>query len=305
MGGRSLKRCKGFKPCLLNPLAVPAACFSCKLYDGPRPKPPRALPGYEGFTSKDNPPSEDAIETTCAYCGRLFFGPKNKLYCSRSCYKKAYRQRRLARGNQNREFAVQKCVICGREFYPHTDPQHQKTCGGACKKQYLAQKYGIGIPKNYPPALPQQRGADMETRSNCPAHHLRECVAQIKRHNPDAALSPSSLDALAAMLSSRISWWRTISRPRQAVLLDIAVSYGVHGLMGMQPLLVAMRAGKWEQARQVLLNSRYAMFMAESGRGKYSVENARQLSTGAWTVIPEYVPGEDDEDEDDDEQLWF
>ena len=132
----------------------------------------------------------------------------------------------------------------------------------------------------------------METRANCPAHHLRECVEQIRRHNPAAEVSPSSLDALAALLAAKISWWRSLSRARQAVLLDVAVTYGVHGLLSMERLLIALRAGKWEQARQALLNSRYA---AMAGRG--AVENARQLATGAWTIIPVYTP--DDEDEDD------
>ena len=133
----------------------------------------------------------------------------------------------------------------------------------------------------------------METRNNCPAHHLRECVEQIKRHNPNADVTPSSLDALAALLAARLSWWRSLSRPRQAVLLDVAVTYGVHGLLSMERLLSYLRASKWEQARQVLLNSRYASI---AGRG--AVENARQLATGAWTIIPVYIPSDDEEDEE-------
>lgn len=172
----------------------------------------------------------------------------------------------------------------------------------------MQRKYKRRLSENYPNEIKQEeqkKELSVETRANCPVQHLRECVEQIKRHNPDAAVSPSSLDALATMLAARLSWWRTISRPRQAVLLDIAISYGVNGLFGMTSLLGAMRAGKWEQARQVLLNSRYAMHMANLGNGKYSVENARQLSSGAFTVIPEYIPSDDDEDEEDDEQLWL
>ena len=65
----------------------------------------------------------------------------------------------------------------------------------------------------------------------------------------------------------------------------------------MERLLIALRAGKWEQARQALLNSRYASM---AGRG--AVENARQLATGAWTVIPVYTPDDEDEEEDENEQ---
>ena len=98
------------------------------------------------------------------------------------------------------------------------------------------------------------------------------------------------------MLAVRITWYRSLSRPRQAVLLDIAITYGVHGLCSMERLLLFMRSGKWEQARQALLNSRYASM---AGRG--AVENARQLVDNAWTVNPEYVPCDDEEDELDDE----
>lgn len=135
----------------------------------------------------------------------------------------------------------------------------------------------------------------METRANCPAQHLRECVEQIKRHNPNAEVTPSSLDALALLLAAKLSWWRSLSRARQAVLLDVAVTFSVHGLLSMERVLTALRAGKWEQARQAMLNSRYASFA-----GKAAVENARQLSTGAWTIIPEYVPDDDNEDDNDD-----
>jgi hypothetical protein len=263
------------------------------------------LPGYEQFTAYDKPSPENAVESVCPICGRLFYAPKNKIYCSSFCKKKAYRLRRSERGGTNRKFQRQRCLVCGRWFRPKTS--NQVTCGGSCTQKYFVKKYHRGVASNHPAVPSQTSGvsAKMETRSNCPVQHLRECVEQIKRHNPAANVSPSSLDALASMLASRLSWWRTISRPRQAVLLDIAISYGVNGLLGMTPLLVAMRAGKWEQARQILLNSRYAMHMANLGYGKFSVENARQISSGAWTVIPEYIPSEDDEDEEDDDQLWL
>lgn len=66
--------------------------------------------------------------------------------------------------------------------------------------------------------------------------------------------------------------------------------------MSLERFQIAMRAGKWEQARQALLNSRYA-----SLAGRAAVENARQLVTNQWTIIPQYVPEEDDEEETDEE----
>lgn len=312
MARKSRRKCKGFIPCLCNPLDLPSVCLSCALFvkqakrtikaSPVKPQPIRALPGYEQFTAYDKPQPENAVESVCPICGRLFYAPKNKIYCSSFCKKKAYRLRRSERGGTNRKFPRQRCLVCGRWFRPKTS--NQVTCGGPCTQKYFVKKYHRGVALNHPAVPSQTSGVSdkMETRSNCPVQHLRECVEQIKRHNPDAEVSPSSLDALAALLAAKISWWRSLSRTRQAVLLDIAVSYGVHGLMSMERLLLAMRAGKWEQARQAMLNSRYAYSMAADGRGKFSVENARQLATGAWTIIPAYIPDGDDEEDDDEAQ---
>ena len=290
-------KCKGGVPCLLNPLGVLTECYACPQYGGKPPPVPRAMPGYEEFTVHDNPAAEDAIETVCPVCGRLFYAPKNKVYCSRFCKKKAYRLRRAERGGVNCKFTKRRCLVCGRWYRPKTS--NQVTCGGVCTQKYFAKKYRRGVAINHTPMPPQSCGgvvSTMETRTNCPAQHLRECVEQIKRHNPYADVTPSSLDSLAAVLSKRLSWFRTMSRPRQAVLLDIAVTYGVNGLCSMERFILAARACKWEQARQALLNSRYASM---AGRG--AVENARQLVTSQWTVIPQYIPSEDDDEEEEEE----
>lgn len=301
MGGKFRKKCDGHVLCCpLNPLGYEYDCLTCPKYSGPKPEPPRSLPGYKQFTAWDNPPPETSIESVCPVCGKLFFAPQNKHYCSLSCKKKAYKRRRFARGNQNRHFPEKVCVVCGKRFEPHTD--NQQTCGGNCTKKYFAKKYGRGLPKNHPlvQASAQRGSQEMMTRNNCPVQQLKECVEQIKRHNPNATITPSSLDALASLLAARLSWWRSLSRTRQAVLLDVAVTYGVHGLLSMDRLLRALRAGKWEQARQAMLNSKYA-----SLAGKGAVENARQLSTGAWTIIPDYIPEDDEEDESDTDYRFF
>lgn len=296
MGKTSRKKCSGGILCLLNPLDLPGVCFDCPQYGGRRPKPqaPLSMPGHEQFTAWDEPPPEDAVESVCPVCGRLFYAPKNKLYCSHFCKKKAYRQRRAERGGVNRKFQRRRCAVCGRWYKPRTS--NQVTCGGPCTEKYFAKKYRRGIAPNHPRDVAPMSGGGiiMETRATCPVQHLKECVELIRRHNPRAEVTPSSLDALAAMLSAKISWYKSLSRPRQAVLLDIAITYGVHGLCSMERLLLAMRSCKWEQARQFLLNSRYASM---AGRG--AVENARQLVDNAWTVIPEHIPGMDDDDDDD------
>lgn len=280
--------------CPLNPLGWD--CSTCPRYSGPPVEPPRAMPGYEDFSVWDDPPTENARDKHCAYCGRIFWAPSNQIYCCRSCSKKAYRKRRAERGNKNRNFSLQKCVICGKTFIPRTD--RQQTCGGECTKVFLRKKYGWGVPKNYPAVVAAQ---DMDTRYNCPVQRMKECVEQIKRHNPNAEVTPSSLDSLAGILRSKLPWMTGISRPRQAVLLDIAIFYGVQALFSMDKFIGAFRAGKYEHARQILLNTRYA-----SLHGKWAVENARQIATSKWTVIPAYVPPSDDEnDEEEDDGIKF
>ena len=290
MGKKSRKKCSG-GICLINPLGVLSECYVCPHYGGKPPPVMRSMPGHEDFTAEDEPPSEDAHDKHCAYCGTLFWAASNKLYCCRSCSKKAYRQRRAERGNTNRRFAPQTCVICGRTFYPRTD--RQQTCGGKCTKVFLAKKYGWGVPKNHPPVVADQ---GMETYANCPVQRMKECVVQIKRHNPNATVSPSSLESLAAVIRKRLPWFSGLARPRQAVLLDIAIFYGVHALFSMDKFITAFRSGKYEHARQALLNSRYA-----SLHGKWAVENARQIATGQWTVIPAYIPPSDDDDDEEGE----
>lgn len=292
MGKKSQKKCDGnVLLCPLNPLGWD--CDSCPKYSGQKPEPPRAMPGYEHFTFWSEPPPEDASDKRCAFCGRLFYAPANWKYCCRSCSKKAYRRRWLERGKQKRIYETRHCVICGKEFVPHTDKQ--RTCGGACNKEYMLRTYNIGIPKNYPVAIEQPKKAheNMETRANCPVQHRKECVEQILRHNPGVEVTPSSLDSLASMLAAKLSWWRGLSRARQAVLLDMMVCYGVHAVLAMERFMSAMRAANWEAARQAILNSRYASYA-----GRAAVENARQIATGLWTIIPEYTPGDDDDEPD-------
>lgn len=291
-----MKRCKG-GICLLNPFGYEATCWDCKLYSGKRPKPLRKMPEHKAFAVRDTVPAEDAVETVCAFCGRLFYAPKNKKYCSRSCSKKAYRARRAARGGRNKLYSEKECVICHCVFQPRTD--QQKTCGGDCTIKYLQKKYHRGVSRNYPSKLPysQRIKPFMETRENTPVERLRDTVLQIRRHSPYAHVTPSGLEALANKLTSAFPWWRNISKPRQAVLLDVAFSWGFDGLCGMQKMMQHIKQGHWQAARQSLLNSRYAF-----SSGRSAVENARQLAEDRWTIIKPYIPQEEDDDELDD--IW-
>ncbi len=60
---------------------------------------------------------------------------------------------------------------------------------------------------------------------------------------------------LIAQLDRAIPWWRTMSPPRQAVLLDMAYQLGLAGLLRFAKALSAMEAGDWRAAHDEMLVS--------------------------------------------------
>lgn len=278
-----------FEPALSpdNPLDLPIEDFA----SNPEPL---SLLNEPSFSAWDEPPSEKSVESVCAYCGKYFIGASNKLYCSISCKKKAYKRRRARRGEKNRVFEQRICEVCHRTYTPHTD--NQRTCGGACHATYMREKYRVGIPKNHTSVFSaQQRDMNMETELNAPVEHRREFVQQALRHMPQGRV-PFSLhdcEATAARLDRRLFWWRTIAMPRQAVLLEIALLYGDSALFGMGRFLSLVRSGKWQAGRDALMLRPYA------AAGRAIVENARQIVSGVWEKpIPIFIQQDDDEDDD-------
>lgn len=269
-----------------NPLDLPIEDYA----QNPEPLAPIGEPQFSVW---DEPPAEDAIETACAYCGKYFIAPKNKLYCSMSCKKKAYRRRWLERGKQKIVYQQRICTICGKPFIPRTD--EQKTCGGECNVQYMRQVYGYGVRKNHPAEVQKPLPRDeMETDRNAPIEHRKEFVQQATRHLPQgrAMFGLHDCEAAAARIDRRLFWWRTIAMPRQAVLLEIALLYGDAALFSMGKFLSLVRSGKWQAARNTLMLCPYA------NAGRALVENARQIASGAWEEpIPAYIPDEDNDEE--------
>ncbi len=60
---------------------------------------------------------------------------------------------------------------------------------------------------------------------------------------------------LIAQLDRAIPWWRGLSLPRQAVLLDMAYQMGLGGLLRFARALSAMEAGDWQAAHDAMLAS--------------------------------------------------
>lgn len=81
----------------------------------------------------------------------------------------------------------------------------------------------------------------------------------------------------AGELDKRLGWWREMSEPRQAVVLNMAFNMGVTGLLGFKRALGAMRIEDYARAGTEMLDSAWARQV----RGR-AAELARQMVLGDW-----------------------
>lgn len=78
-------------------------------------------------------------------------------------------------------------------------------------------------------------------------------------------------------LDDALPWWREMSEPRQAVLLNMAFNMGLPKLLTFKKAIAAMYVGDWNKAAHEMLDSRWA----EQVKGR-AAELATQMVTGAW-----------------------
>jgi len=83
--------------------------------------------------------------------------------------------------------------------------------------------------------------------------------------------------SIASQLDKHISWWRTLTPPRQAVLLNMAFNMGIQGLLGFERTLKAIKVGDYEDASGRMLNSLWAKQVSKRAK-----ELSRQMLTGEW-----------------------
>ena len=91
------------------------------------------------------------------------------------------------------------------------------------------------------------------------------------------ALLRQDLRLLAAELDLRLPWWRGLGAARSAVLLDMAYNLGAGGLIGFRRMLEAARHGRFSEAADEMLDSRWAAQV-----GLRAVELAEQMRSGRW-----------------------
>lgn len=60
-------------------------------------------------------------------------------------------------------------------------------------------------------------------------------------------------------LDGRIPWWRTLTEPRQRALANMCFNLGITRLMGFKKALGHLQAGRYEEAAEEFLDSKWAV----------------------------------------------
>ena len=59
-------------------------------------------------------------------------------------------------------------------------------------------------------------------------------------------------------LDRRLDWWRNLNASRQRALISMAFNLGIGGLLKFKMALSAMQKGRWLEAQEEMLNSKWA-----------------------------------------------
>ncbi len=69
-----------------------------------------------------------------------------------------------------------------------------------------------------------------------------------------------------AALDKAIPWWRSLNDVRQRVVVNMAFNLGVAGLLGFKNTLAAMKAGRYADAAEGMLASKWATQVGERAK---------------------------------------
>ena len=81
--------------------------------------------------------------------------------------------------------------------------------------------------------------------------------------------------AVEQALDARLPWWRTLDASRRAVLVDMGFNMGAAGLCGFGDMLAAAQAGRFGDAAEAMLRSRWAGQV-----GRRAATLSRMMRTG-------------------------
>ncbi len=86
------------------------------------------------------------------------------------------------------------------------------------------------------------------------------------------------LEGYSAELAADYPWFLALSEPRQAALLNMRHQLGRAGLAGFRRMLDCLGDGRWEEAEQNALDSKWARVDTPGRAERVSA----QLKSGAW-----------------------
>jgi lysozyme len=107
----------------------------------------------------------------------------------------------------------------------------------------------------------------------------------VGRNLEDVGISKDEADMLLATdirsadaaVSKALPWTVNIDPIRRAVLVNMAFNLGIEGLLGFKHTLDLVRAGKYEEASDAMLNSKWAEQV-----GPRAARLSVQMRTGEW-----------------------
>ena len=106
---------------------------------------------------------------------------------------------------------------------------------------------------------------------------------------PGAGLRPKEMDYLLTndvedrvqALTTRLPWFIQLDEARQGVLLNMSFQLGVDGLLGFKNTLELVRTGKYIEAANAMLQSKWA------GQTPERAERlSKQMASGVWQFAP-------------------
>lgn len=82
---------------------------------------------------------------------------------------------------------------------------------------------------------------------------------------------------VTVQVADNLPWYTTLDPCRQAVLLSMAFNMGIGGLLGFKNTLEMIRLGKYTEAAEAMLKSKWATQV--KGR---AIRLAKMMETGDW-----------------------
>lgn len=98
----------------------------------------------------------------------------------------------------------------------------------------------------------------------------------ITRDESDFLLS-NDIDEVTEEVSKALPWTKNLDPIRLAVLLNMAFNMGTEGLVNFHHMLAHVQEGKYPDAAQDMLNSKWAHQV-----GPRAVRLAKQMTSGEW-----------------------